>query len=115
MFMQFKIIIPLPRQAPLHTESSKNYLIACTCINSISIFLFKVNNKNIKTICETCLKLVIKTPEQRQCHRSGVFIVNFEHVSHIVLVFPLLNMNKQTGWVLLTLSKYGSHSSPKTA
>ena len=26
--------------------------------------------------------------------RSGVFIVNFEHISHIVLVFPLLTLNK---------------------
>ena len=30
------------------------------------------------------------------CHqrRSGVFIVNFEQISHIVLVFPLLTLNK---------------------
>ena len=26
--------------------------------------------------------------------RSGVFIVNFEQISHIVLVFPLLNLSK---------------------
>ena len=24
--------------------------------------------------------------------RSGVFIINFEHISHIVLVFPLLTL-----------------------
>ena len=35
-------------------------------------------------------KLTIKTPEQR---RSGVFIVNFEHILHLVLVFPLLTLN----------------------
>ena len=35
----------------------------------------------------TCSKLTIKAPEQRHCRRSGVFIVNFEHISHLVLVF----------------------------
>ena len=32
-----------------------------------------------------CSKLTIKTPEQSQqsqCRRSGVFIVDFEHISH---------------------------------
>ena len=33
-----------------------------------------------------------KTPERRQWHRSGVFIVNFEHISRLVLVL-LLTMN----------------------
>ena len=39
------------------------------------IYLFKVNNRNTKSFC-----------------RSGVFIVNFEKISQIVLVFPLLNL-----------------------
>ena len=39
-----------------------------------------------------CSKLIIKT--QERCHRSGVFIANFEQISHIRLVFPLLNLNK---------------------
>ena len=40
-------------------------------------------------MCEICTKLIIKTPERRQPRRSGVFIVvNFEHISHIFLVFP---------------------------
>ena len=30
----------------------------------------------------------------RQWRRSYVFIVNFEQISHIVLVFPLLTLNK---------------------
>ena len=30
-----------------------------------------------------------KTPERRQWHRSGVFIVNFEHISRLVLVLLL--------------------------
>ena len=39
----------------------------------------------------TCSKLTIETLDVR--HRSGVFIVNFEHISHLVLVFLLLTLN----------------------
>ena len=49
-------------------------------------FLLKVNNRNTRTRCEICSKLIKKKLEQRQwC--SGVFIFNFEHISHLVLVF----------------------------
>ena len=40
--------------------------------------MFKFNNKDTRT-----------TP------RSGVFIVNFEHISHLVLVFLLLTLNME--------------------
>ena len=56
------------------------------------IYLLKVNNRNTRTRCEICSKLTIKTPERR---RSGVFIVNFDHISHLVLVFLLLTLNMQ--------------------
>ena len=42
-----------------------------------------------------CLKLIIKTAEQRYWRRSGVFIVNFEHISYLVLVFVLFTLNMQ--------------------
>ena len=58
------------------------------------IYLLKVNNRNTRTRCEICSKLTINTPERRHCRRSGVFIVNFEHISHLVLVFLLLTLNK---------------------
>ena len=49
-------------------------------------FLLKVNNRNSRKRCEICSKLTKKKLERRQwC--SGVFIVNFEHISHLVLVF----------------------------
>ena len=35
----------------------------------------------------------MQTPEQRQWRRSGVFIVNFEHILHLLLVFLLLTLN----------------------
>ena len=59
------------------------------------IYLLKVNNKNTRTRCEICSKLTIKTPERRQWRRSGVFIVNFKRISHLVLVFLLLTLNMQ--------------------
>ena len=55
------------------------------------IYLLKVNYRNNRARYETYSKLTIKTPEWRQWHRSGVFILNFEHISHLFLVF-LLNM-----------------------
>ena len=38
----------------------------------------------------TCSKLTIETLERR----SSVFIVNFEHISHLVLVFLLLTLSR---------------------
>ena len=57
------------------------------------IYLLKVNNRNTRTSSEICSKLTMKTPERRQWRCSGVFIINFEHISHLVLVFLLLTLN----------------------
>ena len=46
--------------------------------------MFKVNDKNTRTL------ELIKTPERRHWRLSGVFIVNFEHISHLSVVFLLL-------------------------
>ena len=62
--------------------------------NPAGIYLLKVNNRNTRTRCEICSKLTINTPERRHWRPSGVFIVNFEHISHLVLVFLLLTLNK---------------------
>ena len=53
-------------------------------------YMFKINNRNTRIRCEMRSILTIKTPGRRQWHRSGVFIVNFEHISHLVVVFLLL-------------------------
>ena len=80
--------------------------------------MFKVNNKNIRTRWEICLKLTIKTPERRQWRFSGVFIVNFEHISHLVLVLLLLTLSRKMpafmflfliiwkGWIEYKLYKF---------
>ena len=70
-------------------------LMAETCIDTAfpaSIYLRKVNSKNTRTRCEICSKLT-KIPERRHWRQSGIFIINFEHISHLVLVFQLLTLN----------------------
>ena len=57
------------------------------------IYLVKVNNGNTKRRCEMFSKLITKTSERRQWCRSGVFIVNFEHISQLVIVFLMLTLN----------------------
>ena len=58
---------------------------------SASIYLLKDNDGNTRTMGQICSKLTIKTPDV-----VLVFIVNFEQVSHIVLVFPWLTLNIQS-------------------
>ena len=42
-------------------------------------YMFKVSNRNTRTSCEI---------------RSGVFLVNFEHISHVFVVLLLLTLSK---------------------
>ena len=44
---------------------------------------------------EICSKLTKETPKRRQRRHSDVFIVNSEQISNIILVFPLLLLNKK--------------------
>ena len=50
------------------------------------IFPYKVNNRNTKKGVEYI--------QRRQRRRSGIFIVNFEDMAYIFLVFLLLTLNK---------------------
>ena len=83
----------------LNPWKKKLHQITLVCDNidlwvaSAAIYLLKVNNRNTRTRYEICSKLAIKTPKRRHCRRSGVFIVNFEHISHLCLVFLLLTLN----------------------
>ena len=56
--------------------------------------MFKVNNRYTRTRCEICSKLTIKTPKRRHWRRFGVFIINFEHIPYLVLVFLLLTLSR---------------------
>ena len=53
-----------------------------------SIYLLNDNNRSTRASSEICTKLTIK-------RRSGVFVDNFVHISHIVLVFLLLTLSRQ--------------------
>ena len=66
-----------------------------------NIYVFKVNKRNIRKNCDICSKLTIKTPERRHWRRFVVFIVNFEHILHLFLVFLLLTL-KQHGTIIGT-------------
>ena len=78
-------------------ENTGQLRLGSSSTNPVGIYLFKVNKRNTRTMCEICSNLTIKTQERRHWRhwsRSGVFIVNFEQTSHIVLVFLLLTLNK---------------------
>ena len=65
-----------------------------TLLISVGNCMFKTNNGNTKTRCELCSELTKNTPEPLYWHRSGVFIVNFEHNLHLVLVLLLLSLSR---------------------
>ena len=58
-------------------------------------------------MCKACSKLTMKTPEESHWRRSGIFIVDFEQISHIFLVFLLLTLNM----LLLTGFRYAYYKS----
>ena len=59
-----------------------------------NIYLLKVNNKNTRKRPGICSKLAIKTPERWQQRRSGVFIVNFEQISHVFFNVPMVDVEQ---------------------
>ena len=65
---------------------SKSILKSFKFFANTGNYIFKVNNRNTRTRCEICSKLTFKG--------TGIFIVNFEHTSHPVLVFILLTLSK---------------------
>ena len=60
------------------------FMIEKESSNPVGIYILKVNNRNTRTRYEICSKLTIKT-----------FIVNFEYISHLALVFLFLTLNMQ--------------------
>ena len=68
----------------------RTFYFACT---QPTITCSKLKNKNSRTRYEIGMKLTIKTPERRQWRRSGLFIVNFEQVSYLTLMFLFLTLS----------------------
>ena len=95
----FKIIDPKTYKLPTKWQNGLTKISVSACNFTKKFFsqykftYSKVNNRSTRTSCEICSKLSLKTTERRQWHRSGVFIVNFKHISNLVLVFLLLTSN----------------------
>ena len=86
-FLPLKVI-PQLFEKVVHRKAT---LKICGNSNPASVYLFRVNDRNTKKWCEICAKLIINNSHWRHC---GVFIVNFEHVSYLFLVFQLLTLNR---------------------
>ena len=52
------------------------------------------NNRNTRKRTKICSKVTIKAPERCQWPCYGVFIVKFEYISHLVLMFLLLTLSR---------------------
>ena len=48
-------------------------------------YMLKINNNNTRKSSEICPKLKIKAQDERHWRRSGVLILNFERISHLLL------------------------------
>ena len=66
----------------------------------VGVYLLKVNSGNTRTKCQICSKFI--------------FIVNFEHISHLVLVFLSSNVNEVIRAVLNFFYKKISHTHTHT-
>ena len=80
------------RNAIIYQDITKKDFAKCDRYFLAGNYMLKVNNRNTRTWCEICSKLTTKTTERHHWLRSGVFIVNLEHISHLVLIFLLLTL-----------------------
>ena len=90
---QSRALLPVKLCIYVITSSRELKCFLFFMFNPAGIYLLKVNNRNTRARYKICSKLITKTPERRR-RRPGVFIVNFEHISHLILVFLLLTLNK---------------------
>ena len=70
------------------------FFICRSLVNTASNNISKVYNRNTRTRYEISSKLAVKVLERCQWCRSGVFIVNFEYILHLVLVFLLFTLSR---------------------
>ena len=78
-----------------------------------NIYLFKATIEALEKTYEICTKLAIKIPKWRQWRRSGIFIINFVHIS---LMFLLVTLNRKIICCVFHLIYYKSrHFSQKTS
>ena len=81
MFQETSVLTSLVETLSKDNQSFQKIIVPETCHNfPAGIYLLKINNRNTQGV-----KYVQS--------RSGIFIVNFEHISYLVLVFLLLTWN----------------------
>ena len=81
-----KILIVDFRERYINNFSDKR------CFVLANIYFDKVNNRNTRKRCKTCPKLITKT--ERYLMSFFFFLVSFEDISPLFLVFLLLTLNK---------------------
>ena len=65
------------------------------CLSHYQLLFQETRRSNTSGTINICLKLTVKTPpELRQWRRSRVFIANFEQISHIVLLFKIVDFEQ---------------------
>ena len=74
-------------------NDSFQYLEFTAAFNPVDITCSKLTIEILEQGVKYVQKVTIKTPERRQWRCSGVFIVNFEHISHLVQGSLLLTLN----------------------
>ena len=82
--------MPMSLFIPLENLRKPEFMIYIPACN----YMFKVNNRTTRTRCEIRSKLTTKTTERCQWRRLGVFIVNFDHIPRLVLLFLLLTLSR---------------------
>ena len=61
----------------------------------------KLTTETLEQRCEIRLELTRKTPKRRNWRRLGVFIVNFEHISHFCSSVSIVNFEQVNfDWVV---------------
>ena len=93
-FIIYSVLLPSVSMFSTELLTFKSFLLyVFSLVFPPNIYLLKVNNRIIRLVSNICSKSTIKTPEQIYWRRSGVF-TNSEQISHMVLVFTLLTLNK---------------------
>ena len=64
----------------------------------LKVYLLEVNNRNTRKRCEIYSKLIIKI--------SGIFIVNFEHISHLCSSASIVNFEHVIAGKQQSFTKY---------
>ena len=75
-------------------------------ISQPAITCSKLKIETLEQRYEICSKLTIKTPKRRHWRRFGVFIVNFEHISHLCSSVSIASFEQvNVGWVIIKTAK----------